>query len=162
MWITNCLPASDNIQVRIAEPTEAHRIRPAYTSLGYHREVNLLDTVWLAENAGEVAGIVRVAAERGVLVLRGMRIAEPFRRQRIGTRLVKAILEWLGDRSCYCIPYSHLTGFYGRAGFIEIEPDAAALFLAERLAEYRRSGLEVSLMQRPAYFLGARPSVSSM
>jgi len=141
---------------------ETGRTRSAYDALGYHREVNPADSVWLGENAGEVVGIVRVSEEGGVLVLRGMRIAEAFRRQRIGTRLVQAIAEWLGDRSCYCIPYSHLTEFYGQAGFTEIEPDGAPQFLAERLAEYRRSGLDVLLMQRPAYFLGARPSVSSM
>ena len=156
------MPASDNTEIRIAGAAEAARIRSVYAALGYRREIDPLDTVWLAESAGAVAGIVRVSGEQGSLVLRGMRIAEPFRRQRIGTRLIQAIAEWLGDRPCYCIPYSHLTSFYGQAGFIEIEPGAAPRFLAERLADYRRSGLEVLLMRRPAYFFGARPSVSSM
>ena len=33
------------------------------------------DTVWLAEVADELIGIVRIAPEEGTLVLRGMRLA---------------------------------------------------------------------------------------
>lgn len=57
----------------------------------------------------------------------------------------------------------HLTGFYGQIGFVEVEPEVALPFLAERVAGYRRSGEDVILMWRPPYFTaGARPSVSSM
>ena len=72
-----------------------------------------------------------------------MRIVEHARRQRLGTRMLEAIAEWLGDRECYCVPYPHLVGFYGQIGFIVLEPTAAPAFLAERVAEYRRSGQEV-------------------
>lgn len=144
------MPASDDILIRIAGRDETARLRSAYAAFGYHRETDPKDTVWFAESAGQVVGIVRIAEEQGVLVLRGMRVGESFRRGRIGTRLLYAIAEWLGDRACYCIPYSHLTGFYGQIGFAEIEPEAAPDFLANRLAEYRRSGLDALQMQRPA------------
>jgi hypothetical protein len=76
--------------------------------------------------------------------------------------LIHEIAGWLGDSECYCVPYSHLARFYGQVGFVEMEEDSAPEFLSHRLTEYRRSGLDVLLMRRPAYFLGARPSVSSM
>jgi hypothetical protein len=61
------------------------------------------------------------------------------------------------------VPYADLVRFYGHIGFAEIETVAAPAFLAERMADYRRSGLNAILMRRPSYFLaGARPSVSSM
>lgn len=107
------------------------------------------DTVWLAEIADEAVGIVRVAAEKGTLVLRGMRIAEHARRQRLGTRMLEAIAEWLQGRECYCVPYPHLVGFYGQIGFVVLDPSAAPAFLAERLANYRRDGEDVILMRRP-------------
>jgi len=119
-----------------------------YAALGYRRSINPADTVWLAETAEETVGIVRVAEEQGTLVLRGMRIAEHARRQRLGTRMLEAIAEWLQDRECYCVPYPHLVGFYGQIGFTVIEPAAAPVFLAERLVDYQRSGEDVILMRR--------------
>lgn len=146
-WITNCLRASE-AQIRIARPDEHSYVLAVYTALGYRRTIDRADTVWLAENAGQAAGIVRVAAEQGTLVLRGMRVAEHAQRQRLGTRLLEEIAEWLQNRECYCVPYPHLVGFYGQAGFAVVDPGAAPVFLAERLAEYRKSGEDVILMRR--------------
>ena len=119
-----------------------------YAALGYRRTIDSADTVWLAETAEEAVGIVRVAAEQGTLVLRGMRIAEHARRSGSGTRMLEAIAEWLENRECYCVPYPHLVGFYGQIGFAVIDPAAAPMFLAERLADYQRSGEDVILMRR--------------
>jgi GNAT superfamily N-acetyltransferase len=142
------LQVSDT-RIRIAGPDEYSRVLSIYAGLGYRRKIDPADRVWLAESADEVVGIVRVAGEQGTLVLRGMRIAEHSRRQRLGTRMLEAIAAWLGDRECYCVPYPHLVGFYGQIGFVPLEPAAAPAFLAERLAEYRRSGQDVILMHRP-------------
>jgi GNAT superfamily N-acetyltransferase len=119
-----------------------------YAALGYRRTVERADTVWLAETTEETVGIVRVAAEQGTLVLRGMRIAEHARRQRLGTRMLQAIAEWLQGSECYCVPYPHLVNFYGQVGFAVIEPGAAPVFLGERLTNYQRSGEDVILMRR--------------
>jgi GNAT superfamily N-acetyltransferase len=143
------LPVSD-IQIRIARSDEHSRVLSVYAALGYRRTVDPADTVWLAEIAEDVVGIVRVAAEKGTLALRGMRIAEHARRQRLGTRMLQAIAGWLGDRECYCVPYPHLVDFYGQIGFAVLEPAAAPAFLAERVADYRRRGQEAILMYRPA------------
>jgi GNAT superfamily N-acetyltransferase len=120
--------------------------------MGYRRKIRRkidpADTVWIAERAGEAVGIVRIAAEHGTLVLRGMRIAEHARRQGLGTRMLQAIAEWLGHRECYCVPYAHLVGFYGQIGFAEIEPADAPPFLAQRLVDYRNEGLNAILMRR--------------
>lgn len=135
-------------QIRIARPGEYDRVLAVYATLGYRRTIDRADTAWLAETASEAVGIVRVAVEQGTLVLRGMRVAEHARRQRLGTRVLHAIAEWLADRECYCVPYPHLVGFYGQIGFAVIEPAAAPRSLAERLVDYRRSGEDVILMRR--------------
>jgi GNAT superfamily N-acetyltransferase len=141
------LPVSD-IQIRIARPDEHSRVLAVYAAAGYRRTIDPANTVWLAEDGGDAVGIVRVAAEQGTLVLRGMRIAEHARRQRLGTRMLEAIAEWLQDRECYCVPYPHLAVFYGQIGFIVLEPADAPAFLAERVEEYRRSGQDAILMMR--------------
>lgn len=138
-----------DIQIRIARPDEHSRVLSIYAAMGYRRTIDPADIVWLAENADEPVGIVRIAAEQATLVLRGMRIVEHARRQRLGTRMLEAISTWLGDRECYCVPYPHLVNFYALAGFVVLDPAAGPRFLAERVAEYRRSGQEAILMHRP-------------
>lgn len=147
MSITNCLRVSET-QIRIARPDEHRRVLAVYAALGYRRTIDTADTVWLAENGDQAVGIVRVAAEQGTRVLRGMRIAEHARRQRLGTRTLDAIAEWLQNRECYCVPYPHLVRFYGQIGFEVIDPARAPAFLAERLADCQRSGEDVILMRR--------------
>ena len=135
-------------QIRIAQPDEHGRVLAIYVALGYRRPIDPADTVWLAGIGDETVGIVRVAAEQGTLVLRGMRVAEHAQRRGLGTKMLHAIAGWLENRECYCVPYPHLVEFYGQVGFAVIEPAAAPLFLAERLANYRQSGEDVILMCR--------------
>jgi len=155
------LPVSET-QIRITRPDEHSRVLSVYAALGYRRTIDPADTVWLAESAEDVVGIVRVAAERETLVLRGMRIAEHARRQRLGTRMLEAIAEWLGDRECYCVPYLHLVEFYGQVGFAVVEPADAPTFLAERVEEYRRSGQDAILMRRPPAGSSGEPRRSAV
>jgi hypothetical protein len=94
--------------------------------------------------------VSRLAPEHGTTVLRGMRVEPAFQRQSIGTRLLGAVAANLTGH-CYCIPYAHLTGFYGQIGFSVLDSCAAPGFLAERLASYRlrADGHEYLLMYRP-------------
>jgi GNAT superfamily N-acetyltransferase len=135
-------------RIRIAKPADAGRVRAAYATWDYARPIAPDDTIWLAESANEVVGIVRIAREFGTLVLRGMRIAEGWQRRGIGSRMLLEVDAWLGKRKCYCIPYSHLGEFYGQIGFQIIEVDAAPLFLRGRIDEYRRASLDVMVMLR--------------
>jgi GNAT superfamily N-acetyltransferase len=139
------------VAVRIARPDESDRVLCAYSEWGYTAAVGPDCTGWLAEAGDELVGVVRIAPENGTLVLRGMRIAEAWRRRGIGSQMLRSLAEWLGDRHCYCLPYSHLVAFYGQIGFAEIVPDAAPAFLAERLEDYtHRRGLSVTIMERSA------------
>ena len=56
-----------------------------------------------------VIGAVRLAAEHGVTVLRGMRVRSDLRRRGIGGQLLGRLDEALGPATCYCIPYAWLT-----------------------------------------------------
>jgi GNAT superfamily N-acetyltransferase len=126
-----------NTNVRIAQPADLPKALAAYRAWNYQGGVGSDDTVWLAEFAGESIGVVRVAPEEGTLVLRGMRVAERWRRQGIGSQILRAVAEWLGNRECYCVPYVHLIEFYNQVGFSEIEPSLAPAFLFRRVTEYK-------------------------
>ena len=55
----------------------------------------------------------------------------------------------LGGEECFCVPYTHLTGFYGSVGFVAIPDENAPPLLRYRVAGYRTRGLDVLLMRRP-------------
>jgi GNAT superfamily N-acetyltransferase len=140
-----------DVSIRIARSNDISRIATAYSQWGYGGGITPADTAWLAEAAGELIGVVRVAPEHGTLVLRGMRIAEQWQRLGIGTRLLTAVGSWLDEgRKCYCVPYTHLVHFYGQIGFVEIATAAAPTFLSSRVAGYKHRSLDVLIMVRCA------------
>ena len=139
------------VRIRVADPGEHARARAAYEAWGYEGGVQPADTVLLAEAAdgGELLGLVRLTLEEGTRMLRGMQVAPTAQRRGIGTRLLHALVEGLGDGPCYCVPYVHLVDFYGQAGFVECPLTRAPAFLVQRIGAYRREGLAVTLMRRP-------------
>jgi GNAT superfamily N-acetyltransferase len=135
--------------IRIARPEEHARAREAYEAWGYGGGVLPDDVVYLAEVDDELTGIVRRTVEHGVTMLRGMHIAPERRRRGIGAKLLDALVADLRGAECHCVPYTHLTGFYGAAGFEQVADDDAPAFLRERMAGYRARGLSVLVMRRP-------------
>jgi N-acetylglutamate synthase-like GNAT family acetyltransferase len=139
------------VRVRRAHPADLPRVRARYAAWRYGSDVALDDTAFIAEDDEALVGLVRLVQEQGVLVLRGMRVVAERQRQGVGTRLLHALVADVGTEACFCIPYPHLVGFYGRGGFVEIDPADAPAFLGERLTAYRRTRAEerFTLMCRP-------------
>lgn len=137
------------VVIRVAQPQDFECINAFYRLDGYDSPIDPEDVIVLAEDRNQLCGAVRLLAEEDVLVLRGMRVAMPFQRQGIGTKMLEAVGHLLGSRECYCIPYPYLRDFYAQIGFQEIEPSLAPDFLAKRLALYRQQlGLNVIIMRR--------------
>lgn len=137
-----------DVIIRVAGWHELERVRGLYQEWGYNGGAEPSNTVLLAERNGEILGIVRCTFEDGVVMLRGMQVASTAQRLGIGTMLLDAFLQQLGDRECYCIPYAHLIAFYGRAGFNVCSVEHSPNFLRDRVSEYRAKGLDVTLMRR--------------
>lgn len=144
---------TDEIIIRVARQEEHPRVAETYVAWGYGGGVLPSDVVYVAEENGALIGIVRRTVEEGVTMLRGMQIAPDRRGRGIGARLLRAFVADL-DGACTCIPYTHLTRFYGSEGFAVVADDDAPAFLQARLATYRARGLSVLAMRRPA---GAAP-----
>jgi GNAT superfamily N-acetyltransferase len=139
----------EDIVVRRANPTDRPRIEAFCRERGYRGFPSPEAAVVIAECGLDVAGLGRVQPDNGVLVLRGMGVDSGFRRRGIGTRLLHLLIAEVGARRCYCIPYTHLREFYGRAGFSDLDPGPAPDFLRDRILEYRNAGNDVILMCRP-------------
>ena len=136
------------INVRLATRSEWPRIETFYRERNYLGVLSPSATVVVAEHGPGFVGLGRVQLEEGVLVLRGMRVDPRFQRRGVGSRILDRLIGDIGDRVCYCIPYTHLREFYGRVRFVEAGIDTAPPFLADRVVDYRGRGLEVLLMRR--------------
>jgi N-acetylglutamate synthase-like GNAT family acetyltransferase len=139
-----------HISTRLALPRDAENVRSFYRENGYTQALSPGDTVLLGERQGSVCAALRRCLEQGMLVLRGMRVAEGIRRQGVGTILLQSAIPHIGGRDGYCIPHRHLRTFYGRIGFSPIEACQAPAFLRDRLECYcGEHDLDVILMRRP-------------
>jgi N-acetylglutamate synthase-like GNAT family acetyltransferase len=138
------------IEIRIARHSDISQIEAFYLTLGYGGGINKKDTVFVAKANGEIVGAVRLCPEAELTVLRGMQISKAFQRQGIGTRLLDASSSHLDLRLSFCLPYSHLKGFYSSASFEPVRPIELPEFLATRLASYLARGQDVVPMRRMA------------
>ncbi len=135
-------------QVRSAETTDSSSIEALYSEWGYKGEFTQADQMFLAETDGQIVGVVRLSFESGVYILRGMFIKTKLQGNGIGSILLKAVHEWLGNNLAYCVPFTHLAKFYGQIGFYEINDSDAPPFLGERKKSYLAKGHNVLLMKR--------------
>ena len=88
--------------------------------------------------------------EEGAQVLRTMRVRPDAQRRGVGRAMLDRFAGMLGPGACYCLPFAHLTGFYGLVGFEEVAAEHLPPHLARRLAEYReRPDTSVTAMRRP-------------
>ena len=138
------------IEVRRAMAQDISRVVNFYAERRYGGGIRPEDAVLLAERDDELVGVVRLAAEEGVVVLRGMHVHPRFQRQGIGETLLATVAQELDGKGCFCIPYAHLVGFYGGIGFHVIEAAKAPTFLRLRLERYqnRGDGKEYLIMRR--------------
>ena len=138
------------IIVRTARAQEYPHLAELYERWGYCGGLHASDSIYVAEATGQVVGIVRRTVEHDVLMLRGMQVDPAYRRQGVGTLLLRALVADVAGRECFCIPFDHLATFYRQGGF-EVVPEATVpRFLAARLAQYRQEGHKVMVMRRPA------------
>jgi GNAT superfamily N-acetyltransferase len=136
--------------IQQATAADLDDVKGFYALAGYAGSVAPGDRVLFARDGVQMVGVLRLSRESGVTVLRGMRVASSHQRQGVGARLLDEVARTLVGEPCYCIPYAHLDGFYGRIGFQPIDPASAPAFLAERLADYtRRRPEDFCLMLRP-------------
>jgi N-acetylglutamate synthase-like GNAT family acetyltransferase len=109
------------------------------------------DLFFVAFIKGELVGSVRFCVEENFPLLRSMQIKESAQRQQIGTKLLLEFenhLKQMNIKDTYCLPYAHLTSFYGQIGFNLIDESKAPYFLQERLVDYRKKPGQFICMHR--------------
>jgi GNAT superfamily N-acetyltransferase len=138
------------MEIAEAGPVDLADIAELYSEAGYGAVIDPSDTILVARHGGQLAAVVRLCAEEGVTVLRGMQVRAAFQRLGIGSRLLAACVPWLERRSAFCLPYAHLVDFYAAAGFAPVAADVLPDFLVRRLSAYLAKGQQVLAMRRDA------------
>ncbi len=136
------------VRIELATHSSLSQIASFYLACGYGGGVSEADTVLVAYDGTELAGVVRLCSESSVIVLRGMQVLPSFRRQGIGSRLLAACVPYFGPCAAFCLPWAHLETFYGSVGFVPVTPEAAPEFLSQRYSSYVARGLKVIIMGR--------------
>lgn len=137
-----------SVSVRLGSASDLPAVAALYREWNYSGKALPDDTLIVAEDDGQIVGVVRLVLEHGHCLLRGMRVQPQYQRTGVGTRMLRQFLEPLRGRECFAIPFSHLLGFYGQIGFREIAVDQAPPHLVERAESYRTRGHEVTIIRR--------------
>lgn len=131
-----------------AKPQDLGEVKAFYSHCGYGGGLKKEDLILIARSKSQLVGVVRLCPEQSALVLRGMQVITPFQRQGIGKQLLETCTQHLGNRICYCIPWTHLRLFYQRGGFEEVASAEVPNFLRKRFEEDLGRGMKVSIMHR--------------
>lgn len=136
-------PNSEPPQVEIRKLTAAdfEQAQHFYKSVDYLQKLDPENLSYGAFHNNEMIGIVRLAFENEVWVLRGMQVRAAYQFLGIGTQLIKALEADIPSKECFCLPYKWLEKFYGQIGFKTALYDGAPKFLLNRLKEYESSDL---------------------
>ena len=136
------------MKIQMAKASEVSDLETIYRITEYGGSVAPEDQVVYATEEGRTIGVGRLSEEKGIFVLRGMRVLKEHRGRGVGKAILNLLVNKRSGRDCYCIPYSYLRRLYTAKGFNEIAPSEAPDFLRERFRNYRARGLDVILMRR--------------
>lgn len=105
---------------RSCKVSEAKWLAHFYKKIGYGGTFRGQDNLYFVEEDEQILGVVRIALENDIQVLRGMQVLDIHRGSGIGTKLLQYLDEYFTNEPVYCIPYKRLVNFYGSIGFNEL------------------------------------------
>lgn len=109
------------------------------------------DLFFIAYSKKEILGCVRFCVEDQIPMLRTMRVAKEFQRQKVGLELLRRFAIHLSDEDIadtYCLPHTYLEKFYEQVGFRKVSDEEIPNFLRQRIAENATKGHTLICMRR--------------
>lgn len=123
--------------ILIAPNPDRKAVQDFYHECGYRQGISPCDIVVTATEGQEIIGVVRLAFENNVLVLRGMQVASHRQKQGIGSRMLFSLNSIIRNQACWGISLDYLEKFYGLIGFHFVPDESAPPHLQERIQKYR-------------------------
>jgi len=142
----------DHVKIEILPGMVARfLVDPIYEAGGAKARARNEDLFFLAMTGKQPVGCVRFCVEEKTPMLRSMMVAEEFRGQGVGEKMLgafEAFLDREGVRDAFCLPYAHLEEFYGKIGFRKVSQEEMPAFLLVRMAENNAGVKPVICMKR--------------
>jgi predicted GNAT family N-acyltransferase len=132
-----------SVAISIADARGRSEVEAFYRDqLGRDVPLEADQQVILARDGDAVVGALRLCPEGGTLLLRTVVVAKERRGQGIGRALLSEASRAIGDRECWCFPWSYLEAFYGAIGLVRVPESAVPAALRHRtmtegIATYR-------------------------
>ena len=121
-----------------------------YESQSYHGGIAVEDFALGAWDGGRIVGLVRLAEEHDVNLLRGMFIDASYQRQGLGTRMLEALTPEMELTTHWLICPDRLNDFYARVGFQPAPVDERPPHLVVRAAKYQQVARgTMNVLRRP-------------
>lgn len=125
-------------------------LRYRVTDREYLREAQRDERLWVALARTRPVGFALADVVDGEAYLSEIDVHPEHARQGLGTRLVRAVVEWAGARSFACVllvTFRHLpwnAPFYARLGFVALPDRAIGPELREFIAEEGAAGIDTT------------------
>ena len=140
-----------HVTVRFLEPSE-HKGAGVrfYETQGYEGGIAVADIPLGAWEDEELVGLVRLAPEQGLHLLRGMFIHARVQRQGIGTRMLIQLQPRMQHASHWLVCPDRLNAFYGQVGFHPVDTHVTPPHLLARAARYQTEARgTMNVLRRP-------------
>ena len=106
-------------------------------------KANKSELIYSLELDGQLCGVVRFRTIEDARLLTGMAISKEYRGKQLGSKLMDyCVLHTLTEKD-YCFAYSHLTNFYNRHQFTQIDPNELPNGLRVLYGRYSNSGKDL-------------------
>ena len=139
--------------LRQASDDDLERVDAFYRGEGFGSEASSEHVIYLAEDEGEIVGVVRLVPVEDYLVLRGMMVRSAYRRQGIGKGLLAALVPHMDGQTVYCLPWAHLEDFYAGVGFETIPLEDCPNVLRDRLDRHFQRLADPAIQQSMQTYL---------
>ena len=130
-------PVAVSFQLREATEGDRPEINAIYATLGFMPWDPGQDQLLVAVSGNRIVGCGRLHRYPDAVELGGMYVHPNCRGQGIARRVLKSLVEMLGNEPCYCMPFDHLVHFYEQFGFARCEETGLPQIIEEKAAYFR-------------------------
>jgi len=130
-------PVAVSYELREATESDRPEINAIYATLGFMPWDPGQDQLLVAVSGNRIVGCGRLHRYPDAVELGGMYVHPNYRGQGIARRILKSLVDLLGDATCYCMPFDHLVHFYEQFGFARCDEGSLPAIIEEKAAYFR-------------------------
>lgn len=137
----------NNVIITQLDPVKVPLVKRFYKEHYPTGKANKSELIYSLLLDDELCGVVRFRAIEDSRLLTGMAISKQYRGKQLGSQLMEYCAKHTLTENDYCFAYAHLTSFYGRHQFVQVDPKQLPNALRVLYERYSNSGKDLIPMQ---------------